>query len=100
MVGKVYKGQGIGNLLLKMEKVMDKIERWKLLAELFVKQNNKVFIREINGDLHFCIIVNKEEDFIMIENFGPDQRAGVREKIYWLSVSEFGEYKDRGVENG
>ena len=79
---------------------MDKIERWKLLAKLFIQQNKKVFIREINGDLHFCKIISNGDDSILIENFGPEQRAGKREKIYWLSISEFEEYKEKGVENG
>jgi len=79
---------------------MDKIERWKLLAKLFIQQNKKVFIRKINGDLHFCIIISNENDSILIENFGPEQRAGKREKIYWLSISEFGEYKEKEEGNG
>ena len=79
---------------------MDKIERWKLLAKLFIQQNKKVFIREINGDLHFCKIISNGDDSILIENFGPEQRAGKSENIYWLNVIEFDEYEERGVENG
>ncbi len=78
-----------------MEKVKDKIERWKLLAELFIKKNTKAFIREINGDLHFCVIILNGEDSILVDNFGPEQRAGTREKIYWYNISEFNEYKER-----
>ncbi len=79
---------------------MDKIERWKLLAKLFIPQNKRTFIREINGDLHFCLIISSDDDFIIIENFGPEQRAGKREKIYWLKISEFDEYKDKEECNG
>ena len=79
---------------------MDKIERWKLLAKLFIQQNKRTFIREINSDLHFCLIISSDDDFIIIENFGPEQRAGKREKIYWLKISEFDEYKDKEECNG
>ena len=84
-----------------METVKDKIERWKLLTELFIKNNTKAFIREINGDLHFCVIVLNGNDSILIENFGPEQRAGIKEKIYWYSISEFDEYKEKSsIGNG
>ena len=79
-----------------METVMDKIERWKLLAKLFIQKNTKAFICEINGDFHFCTIILVDDDSISINNFGPEQRARTKEKIYWLSISEFDEYKERG----
>ena len=80
-----------------METVKDKIERWKLLADLFIQKNKRAFIKEINGDLHFCIVLLNGEDSILIENFGPEQRAGTKEKIYWFSISEFEEYKEKEV---
>ena len=82
-----------------METVKDKIERWQLLAKLFIQQNTKGFIRKINGDLHFCVIISSNDDYILVDNFGPEQRAGTRDKIYWYSVSEFGEYKEKGCGN-
>ena len=77
-----------------MDKVLDKIERWKLLADILIRQNKKAFIKKINGDIHFCDIVLNDEDNIMIVNFGPEQRAGVEEKIYWVQVEEFDEFKE------
>lgn len=87
-------------MTIKMETVMDKIERWKLLSKLFINQNKKVFIREINGDLHFCKIISSGNDSLIIENFGPEQRAGKSEKIYWLNITEFDEYKKKEESNG
>jgi len=78
---------------------MDKIERWKLLAQIFIQNKDRVFIREINGDLHFCTINPNDNDSIIIENFGPEQRAGKIEKVYWYSISEFKEYKEKEGEN-
>lgn len=79
-----------------MDKVKDKIERWKLLANLFVEQNKKAFIREINGDLHFCDLILVGEDSILILNFGPDQRKGKKERIYWFQIEDFDEYRENG----
>jgi len=83
-----------------METVMDKIERWKLLTNLFIKKNTKTFIRELNGDFHFCTIILVDDDYISIKNFGPEQRAGTEEKIYWYNISELDEFKERGEGNG
>lgn len=74
---------------------MDKIERWKLLADLFIKNNSRVFIKEINGDLHFCDIILVGEDTVEIENFAPEQRQGKRERIYWVEIETFEEYSWR-----
>lgn len=79
-----------------MDTVKEKIERWKSLAEIFLKKNTKAYIREINGDLHFCEVLLVGEETIYILNFGPEQRTGIKEKIYWLNISEFDEYKKVG----
>jgi len=75
---------------------MEKIERWKILADLFNKENKDIFIREINGDLHFSKIILVDINYIQIKNFGPEQRRDKIEKVYWLQVSEFDEYKGVG----
>ena len=79
-----------------MDKVKDKIERWKLLADVFIKNNSKVFIKKINRDLHFCVIVFSGEDSLLVDNFAPIQRKGERKKIWWFEIEEFEEYKEEG----
>ena len=78
-----------------MDNVKDKVERWKLLADVFMKNNSKIFIKKINGDLHFCNIFIIEDDSITIDNFAPVQRKGKREKIWWFEIEEFEEYKEK-----
>lgn len=78
-----------------MDNIKEKIERWKLLADLFINNNTNAFIKEINGDFHFCLIILNGEDCVEVENFAPEQRAGKRERIYWLNIEEFDEYKKR-----
>jgi len=79
-----------------MDTVMEKIERWKILSNIFFKQNKKAFIKEINGDLHFCNIILNKENSLTVKNFGPEQRAGKEEKIYWAQILDFDEFKGDG----
>jgi len=77
-----------------MDMVKDKIERWKILANIFLNRNKKIFIKELNEDLHFCEIISVNEDSITIKNFGPEQRADITEEIYWVQILEFDEYRE------
>ena len=76
-----------------MDTVMEKIERWKILIEIFTNEDKKVFIKEINGNLHFCKILLKRDNSITIKNFGPEQRADKEEEIYLAQISDLDEYK-------
>ena len=80
---------------METEKILERVERWKLLADLFVKDNSKVFIKEDNGNLHFAYILINGEDFILIENFGPEQRKGTQERLYWLLIQDFDKYEEK-----
>jgi len=77
-----------------MDTVMDNIQRFKLLGKILLKQNKKAFIKEINGDLHFCKIIFISEDLIKIKNFGPKQRESKVEEIYWVKMIDFDEFKE------
>lgn len=84
-----------------METVTEKIERWKLLSEVFFNEDKCVYIKDLYGNIYFCkiIIIGKEK--ITVDCFGPKQRAGKREYLYWLNISEFDEYEEReGGSNG
>jgi len=77
--------------------IKEKIERWKELARILLSKNKAIYIKEINGDLHFADINKIEEDTINITNFSPEQRKNVTEDIYWINVFDLDEYK-LGVE--
>ena len=83
-----------------MDNIKDKVERWKLLADVFIKNNSKIFIKQINGDLHFCSIVLVGDDSILVDNFAPIQRKGKREKIWGLEIEEFEEYEEKENKDG
>lgn len=77
--------------------IKEKIERWKELSRILLSKNKAIYIKEINGDLHFADINKIEEDTINITNFSPEQRKNVTEDIYWINVFDLDEYK-LGVE--
>ena len=77
-----------------METVTDKIERWRILANIFVNKDKKIFLKEMNGNLHFCNILSINQDSLIIKNFGPGQREGLEEEIYWVQILEFDEYRE------
>jgi len=72
---------------------MDNIQRWKLLGSILFNQGKDAYIKKINGDIHFCEIKILSEDYLIVENFAPEQRAGKTDKIYWVQIIEFDEYK-------
>ena len=77
-----------------MDKVKDTIQRWKILSKIFFNEDKKVFIKKINGDIHFCKIILNKDDYLIIQNFGPKQRMGKEEEIYWAQILEFNKYKE------
>jgi len=77
-----------------METVNGKIERWKILAELLIKNNKSAYIKDINGNYYFGFIILSGDEKITIDCFGPQQRDGKREYLYWVQISDFDEFKE------
>jgi len=76
------------------EKIKERILQWQLLADQFVREDAKVFIKELNGNLHFCKIVLVGETKITVDNYAPEQRAGERNYIDWLNISDFDKVRE------
>jgi len=76
------------------EKIKERVLQWQLLADQFQKEDEKVFIKELNGNLHFCKIILIGETKITVDNFAPPQRAGKRNYIDWLNIQIFDRYKE------
>ncbi len=77
-----------------MEQIKEKVLRWQLLAEQYLKDDEKVFIKTINGNFHFCKIILVGETKITIDNYAPIQRAGTRDYIDWLQIEVFDKVKE------
>ena len=76
------------------EKVMEKVLRWQILADRFAKDNSNVFIKTINGDLHFCKIILVGETKVTVDNYAPTQRADTRDMLDWLQIETFEEVEE------
>jgi len=77
------------------EEIKERILQWQLLAEQYKKENQNVFIKKINGDINFCKIISICEIKILVDIYAPEQRAGEKENIDWLSIIKFDKVVER-----
>ena len=77
-----------------MDKVKDNIERWKATAEIFLRDDIKVFIKDTSEDIYFADILLVGEDTLTIQCFGPKQREGKKFILYWPLIVEFNKYEE------
>lgn len=83
-------------LEMEKEKIKERVLQWQLLADQWFNENQKVFIKTWNGDLHFCKIVMVGETKISVDNYAPEQRAGTRDYIDWLNIQIFDKVREEG----
>lgn len=76
------------------EGIRQRIERWKVIAEIFLKNKTKAFIIDIKNDYHWCYITKVNEDDIEIKNF-DGSRKYEEERIYWAEIFKFDEYVEK-----
>ena len=76
--------------------IRNKIERFKIKAEGFLKDNIKAFIVDINDTYYFCDIIFVGDISIHVYNF-KGSRMGEKDRIYWSDVVRFEEYKEKGA---
>ena len=76
--------------------IESKIERWRIKAELFLKNDTSCFLKTLDGSYHSADILLVGEDTLLIYDFIKNQKF----KIYWIDVTFFEEYevRDKGVE--
>ena len=74
--------------------IRETIERWKIKAEGFLKENIKAFIVDTNDTYYFCYIIFVGEGSVEIQHFKGDKKFE-KERLYWPDIVKFEEYKDR-----
>ena len=79
-----------------MDTVKEKIEKWKLTAEIFLKDDVRAFVKDTSDNIYFCDIILVGEDTLTIQCFGPPQRKDEKKVLYWPLISEFDEYSGEG----
>jgi hypothetical protein len=77
-----------------MDTIKDKAERMKVLAELFLKEDKRVFIIDINNEWYFADILIIGEERLLIQCFSPEQKKGLKFDLPWISIIKFEEYKE------
>jgi hypothetical protein len=80
-----------------MASILNDIERNKILAELLLKDNKRIFIKTATGDLYFGDILLVGDDILRIQCFAPPNKAGLKYSIYWASIIKLDECKERST---
>ena len=70
---------------------MDKIGRIKDKAEVFLANDIKAFIRDIDDTYYFCDIIFVGEIHLIIYDFKRKEKF----KLYWQDIMDFKEYEVR-----
>jgi len=76
------------------ENIKDKIERFKAKAEIFLKNNTKAFIVDLNDNYYFCDILLIGEDYLYVQHFTGKKKCE-KERILWYDIIKFEEYEER-----
>lgn len=75
------------------ESIPQTIERYKIRANVFLKNNVRAFIIDELDNYYFCEILKVEEDFISVRNF-KGRKEGRIETVYFIDINKLVEYKD------
>lgn len=76
--------------------VTEKIERFKLKAELFLKEDIRAFVKDVYDNYHFCDILLVGEDWLVIKHF-KGKREGEKVRILWADILVLDEYREVGA---
>ena len=79
-------------MVTEKETITEKIERWKALAEIFLKEDTRVAIFDVNDNYFFADILFVGEEKIRIECFAPEKKKGLKYDVYWYNVLRFDKY--------
>jgi len=79
-----------------METVKEQGERWKAIAELFLKEDIQVYIKDASDNIYFGDILFVGEDSLTIQCFAPEQRKEKKFVLYWPLIVRFEKYEVEG----
>lgn len=71
-------------------------ERNKALAEILLKENKQVYIKDSQDNIYFADIILVGDNSILIQCFGPPQRNNQKITLYWPLITELKIYERRG----
>ena len=76
--------------------ITEQIERYKLLADEFLKEDKRIFIKDLNYHWYFADILFVGEKFLEVQCFSPEQINGQKFQIRWASIKLFEEFREEG----
>lgn len=79
-----------------MVTVTEKIERWKTTAEIFLKENIRVYIKDLGNEYYFADILFVGDRTITIQCFAPERKLGNKYTLWWNLIEEFEQYVGEG----
>ena len=69
--------------------IKEKQERWKLLAEQYLKDDVEIFCKDFDDDIYFGKVLLVGDRTLTIECTGPAHRAGQNFNLEWLRLIKF-----------
>jgi hypothetical protein len=73
--------------------LIEKIKRWKILAEYFLDEDKRVFIVDINNTYFFADILVIGENKITFQPF-KGNKSGEKVTKRWVELFKFEEYRE------
>jgi hypothetical protein len=70
----------------------EKVARWKVLADLWITNYKKVFIKDIQNNYYFADIKSFNDSTVTIKCFAPEDRKDKEYDLYWANIITFEEY--------
>lgn len=79
---------------MEKENIKEMISRWKLLAEDFLKNDKRVYVKDIYGTYYFADLIFVGESSFEVQCFAPIDKSGKKFVLYWANISKFDEYME------
>lgn len=77
------------------ETTLTKVERLQKTAEIFLKEDLKVYIKDVYDNYHFCNIFEIRSDWVVVRYF-KGTMMGETNRILWIDIEKMVEYKEVG----
>ena len=77
------------------QELREMLERWKIKAEIFLKNDTRVFLVDTNDTYYWADLVYVGEDTVTVLPFEGEYK-GIKKKLFWADVKKFEEYKEKG----
>jgi len=74
--------------------IKERLEHWKIKAELFLKEDKRVLIKDLYDNWYFADLILIGENILKFKCYAPEQRAGQEFTKYWADITYFDEDKN------